>query len=802
LAEVQNRITEYLPAINRAKNDLTTDTVLGIQLTVLLLTGQPESVVRYGKVLSEPAYREYCFASPLGYVTYCTFKAQCLYILEQTEAALSILESIQPALGSIFGFTASLEYNFYHSLVLLAQFDKVADSQREEYLKTITANQAQLKKWADNCPDNFLHRWLLVEAERARVNGHNFEAVELYDSAIELAGQYEFIQNQALANELAAKFWLQKDKPKIAKLYLQEACHGYTVWGATRKVADLLETYPLLFLKTTTSTVITSQPSPQSTVYATSMPVATMIGQSAEQVLDLTTLMKVSQALSGEIWLNRLLERLMHTVIENAGAQRGSLVLKQEEDWVIEAQGASYQDSVTVLQSLPLAGHLPLSVINYVMRTKQPVVVANAQTESLYRADDYIRTQQVKSLLCLPIVYQQKLVGMIYLENNLATGIFTPNRLQMLTLLTSQIAISLENARFVVELDQARQAEAQARQVIEAANYTKTAFLANVTHELRTPLNGILGYTQLLLLDSQLTTEQQDSVKVIHRCGEHLLTLVSDILEISKLQTAQLELQPTDLYLSKFLTHLVAVFRDQAQLNGLTFRYEPATGLPGGIVADEKRLRQILLHLLSNAVKFTHRHGHITFQVQSEPLPDLPGWYHFHFIITDTGCGIAASDLERIFVPFEQVSDWRQKSAGAGLGLSLTKQLVELMGGQLEVSSQVGQGSIFTVHLALVESAEWQGVMSAELRSAMEETSRPLVAELDTPLQGPSAEKAAELFEMAQLGDFGGILELVTQLEQEDAELRPFGEKVRKLAKNYQDELICELVQQFMADQH
>jgi len=352
-------------------------------------------------------------------------------------------------------------------------------------------------------------------------------------------------------------------------------------------------------------------------------------------------------------------------------------------------------------------------------------------------------------------------------------------------------------------LEQSRQVAEEARQAAEAANQAKTAFLANVSHELRTPLNGILGYTQLLEQAPQLLVKQQEYVKAIHRSGEHLLVLVSDILDISKLQTGRLELQPTAVHFSQLLTALTDWFRDQAKEKGLTFRYESSPYLPTGIVADGKRLRQILLHLLSNAVKFT-QHGGITFQVQSTSLPDTTGWHHCQFIVTDTGIGMTEANLSKLFTPFEQVSEWLHKSAGAGLGLSLAKQLVELMDGQIEVRSSPGQGSTFTVELDLAESQEWQSVSTSARISDQSETSpRPVaqtLEEVTSPLKGPPADQAAELYDLSKMGDFMGILDLVNQFEQEDAELGPFVAKVRQWAKDFHDEPIEELARRFMTN--
>ncbi|OQW93501.1 MAG: hypothetical protein BWK79_10805, partial [Beggiatoa sp. IS2] len=623
------------------------------------------------------------------------------------------------------------------------------------------------------------------EAEKAQVLGQKWEAAEYYEMAIAGARENEYLQEEALAYELAAKFYLAQGMSDFAQTYLTKAYQRYQRWGATAKLKQLEQHYPQWLPPHRVTT-----PSVTATHAGTKLPttrVSVTRFATSTDWLDLTSVLKAAQALSDEMVLENLLTKMIHTVIENAGAQRGVLILEDQGHWVIQAELTVQPEAVTVLQALPLDGQVPTTLLNYVIRTKQSLVLADCQKEAKYQADDYVRTHSLKSVLCLTLLHQQKLVGVIYLENNLTAGAFTLDRFQVLTLLSSQMAISLDNARFVRELEQARQAA-------DTANQAKTAFLANVSHELRTPLNGILGHTQNLQRDSQLSGKQKESVAAIYRSGEHLLTLVNDILEVSKMQTAQLELQLMEIPLTPLLSELVGIFRDQTCHHGLNFHYQPIADLPAEIMADGKRLRKILLNLLSNAIKFTQQ-GEITFQVQREVISERSSWSHFHFIITDTGCGIAQSDLERIFVPFGKITPWQHKSEGAGLGLSLTKQWVELMGGTLTVSSQLGHSSTFTVNLDFQVVTESVASQESPAVAVAPESEVSII-----PLKGPSAKKAAELYELTLMGDFNGILKLIAKLEEKDPELRLFAKKVRELAKDYRDELIGELAQQFMAD--
>jgi PAS domain S-box-containing protein len=339
------------------------------------------------------------------------------------------------------------EYHFYGALSRAALCEPVGPDPYAKHREALTRHERDLRACAVNCPENCEDRAALVGAEIAYIEGRELDAERLYEAAIKSARENEFVHNEALANELAARFYAARGFEIIARAYLREARSCYLRWGADGKVLQLDQFYPHL-----------AAPQEQRP--------AAIIG-SPVQHLDVVSVVKASQALSGEIVLPKLIERLMTIALENAGADRGILMLPSRNEYLIqaEARAAGNQVEVTMRQEPITPTTCPESLIRYVIRTQESVILDDASKPNLFSADDYLRDGQSKSMLCIPLIKQAELTGILFLENTLTSHVFTPARIAVLELLAAQAAISLENTRLYSDL---REREAKVRRLVDS----------------------------------------------------------------------------------------------------------------------------------------------------------------------------------------------------------------------------------------------------------------------------------------------------------------------------------------------
>jgi PAS domain S-box-containing protein len=373
-------------------------------------------------------------------LNYYFSKVMLCYLFEDYEgAAENADEGIQYLDGSTALLVVQL-FHFYDSLAQIAVLGSRSGSERERAMERIPGNRKKMELWATHAPMNYLHKYHLIEAERLRVLGQDTETiVDHYDHAIQSANENGFCNEEAMANELAAKFQLEKGNHEIASRYMRNAFKGYYVWGAVRKCRDLEERYPGL---------LAERPSHHS-----------FSPHKDTAVLDLGTMIKASQAISSEIELDRLLKNFMKIVIENVGAQKGFLIFRSQGRLMVEA-GCTVDENAYLFRpavSVREVGQIPSMIVDFVARTHKNVVIDDAGNEGKFESDPYIKSIRPKSVLCVPILHQSALAGVIYLENNLISGAFTQERLEVINVLAIQIAISVENARLYDGLKKAEQ---------------------------------------------------------------------------------------------------------------------------------------------------------------------------------------------------------------------------------------------------------------------------------------------------------------------------------------------------------
>lgn len=452
LAEVQPETENALAFVRKARFGLIVNIIV-VQLELIrTLRGlTPKFGCFNDEGFDELEFERHLVSNPalmLSDFWYSTRKTQARFFAGDYATAVEASLRAQPLLWTSPSQFETAEFRFYGALSHAAYWDSASPDQRQQQFEALTAHYRQLEIWAEHCPENFENRSALVGAEIARIEGRVLDAERLYEHAIRSAHANGFVHNEALASEIAARFYAARGFGKIAHAYLQDARSGYARWGADGKVRQLDGLYPHLRERAALG-------DPTSTI------------QASVEHLDLGTVLKVSRAISGETVLEKLIDTIMRTAIQHAGAQRGLVMLTEGIELTITAEAAVSRDAVVMrLEKSALAATaLPISIVHYVARTHEGVILENASAQSQFSADPYIHQNHALSVLCFPLLSQAKLIGILYLENNLAPNVFTPNRMAVLKLLASEAAISLENARLYSNL---RERDARVQRLVDS----------------------------------------------------------------------------------------------------------------------------------------------------------------------------------------------------------------------------------------------------------------------------------------------------------------------------------------------
>ncbi|MEH2339410.1 trifunctional serine/threonine-protein kinase/ATP-binding protein/sensor histidine kinase [Nostoc sp.] len=646
---------------------------------------------------------------------------------------------------------------FYGSLVRLAIYPLLPETSQTECLATVKLHQEKMNHWAEYAPMNFQHKADLVTAEFYRVTNELTLAMELYDRAIHGAKKNEYIQEEALAHELAAKFYLTWGKEQIAQTYLTNAYYCYVRWGAKAKVYDLEKRYPQLLAPILQWEKIRFNPTETASTFhnmsiSTFSPSTTISssGASISEALDLASVLKASQALSSEIHLEKLLSTLMQVVIENTGAKKSALILLKDNIWVIEAMSttgyayATFQKVPTILQSIPIefSQDIPLIPINYVKHTLETLVIDNATEDNSLASDSYIIREQPKSLLCAPILHQGKLIGILYLENNLIAGVFTRDRLQVINLLCSQAAISLENAylyqRSQENTQQLEHSLTNLQQMqLQLVQSEKMSALGNlvagVAHEINNPVGFIAGNIQpavnyiedlfrLLDLYQQKfpnpggEIEKEIAVIDLEYLREDLPKLISSMkLGVDRIWSISNSLRTfsradtehkVTFNIHEGIDSAILILKHRLKASELhpDIQVVKQYGDISLVKCFPGQLNQVFMNLLANAIDALEesnlgRNFHeINNKIEIKTSLNQDK-HHVLIDIQDNGMGMSDKVKEKIF---DHLFTTKSVGKGTGLGLAIARQIiVEKHGGTLEVNSVKGEGTEFVIQIPI-----------------------------------------------------------------------------------------------------
>ncbi|OCQ97546.1 ATP-binding sensor histidine kinase [Limnothrix sp. PR1529] len=677
-------------------------------------------------------------------------KASLLYTFKNYSEALRYLQLAEPHQNASTGLLVVVMYNFYSSLTLLALYDRVSPDQQASYLATVDQQQAVLQQWAQLSPENFQHKYDLVHAERSRVLRDWLTAMDSYDRAIQGAKINGYLQEEALANELAAGLYLSMGRDMLVKPYMTEAYYCYSRWGAIAKVKAMIS-QSAGFLPTYTDR--------HESRLSGSASLGTI--SSIGSALDFISLLKASQTITQTLDLEELLHRSLNIILQNAGAQRGALIVLQSDDapasttkpfqgnYAIAAVAPDLPNRLaTSSQATINSGH-PLSladlvednaivclgIVNYTLRTSESVIIDRAERDLRFGSHPYIQRYQPQSILCIPLVTQGQVLGAIYLENNATEGAFNAERVEILTLLSAQVAISLENANLYHSMETKVEARTKdLQQALEALQTTQSQLIqvekmlslgkvvAGIAHELNNPVTFIhvnLKYlkqvTQDLLelhdlyariypepdaeIDHYLKHIDLDFIRQdapsmftsVLRGAQRIADIVQSLRQFSRLDEEGYKAYN----LHSSIEHTLMLLNHQLVSHNIEV-LQAIEPLPL-IQCQGAQINQVLMHLLTNAIDAIVASHNPVKRITIAAIA-LDNAQQIQIQISDTGSGIPANIQDKIFDPFFTTKPVGQ---GTGMGLAICYQIIKQHQGELALTSTSTSGSQFTMTLPI-----------------------------------------------------------------------------------------------------
>ncbi|GAB2902247.1 AAA family ATPase [Paraburkholderia jirisanensis] len=621
---------------------------------------------------------------PIAAFSAWTHALQANLMLCDLPAALAAEQHAAALSWSSSAFIESAEFWFFGALAHAAAAGAGLPEGSRPHRATLAEHTARLRVVAASCPENFAARLTLVEAETARIDGRLLDALQLYERALQQAQQHGFLQIEALANELAACLCQQLGLKAAARAHWREARDAYLHWGALAKVEQLDQKCPLL-REVARSAKLAQAP------------------RASAAPLDVEAVLRASHALSSEIVLSRLIDVLMGTALELAGAERGVLVLLHGDDLRIAAQASVQGDDVqvTLQPDGALADELPVALLQTVLRTSVHVVLDDAANDSAFARDPYLSRRGTRSVLCMPLARQSRLTGLLYLENNLIRGAFTRERTELLAVLASQAAISLENARLYADLVEQTQQREQAvdalrdvqNELMRVSRLTTMGELvASIVHEVSQPLTAV-GTSA----GAALRWLERDVPEVAEAC-EMLTGIVDDTLrarEVVRGLRALVKKAPpafAQFDLNAAIREVLALTRGQRREHDVTLDERAVAGACF-VYGDRVQLQQVVLNLVLNAIE-AMAEVHYGPRVLSVGSHAMAGGA-VRVVVEDSGTGVEPALAARLFEPFVTTKD-----GGLGMGLSICRAIVAAHDGELSAAQRTDRrGAVFSFTL-------------------------------------------------------------------------------------------------------